>query len=88
MGYQEFPGAEVFCMKTVDVVYKTNFRGQIIDLLTMPCETAYKFSLPSYTDVFEKKATISFELDEVKDFLVFDQNTMTIQSFVDQSLFC
>jgi hypothetical protein len=27
LGYKEFPGAEVFCMKTVDVVYKTKFIG-------------------------------------------------------------
>lgn len=75
-------------MKNVNIEYKTRFIGQIPGSLVIPCEMLFTYQLPEYIDVFDKKASIYLQLNEVEDFLVYETTKRTLTSFVDQDVFC
>ena len=72
VGYKEFTGSEIHCLKKVEIEYKTRFSGEIPSSQVIPCEQPYTYILPPYLDVFDKAAQVTMSMSEVKEFMEFD----------------
>lgn len=66
--------------------YVTKFQQEVPKMIVFGSDKSYELSLPEYTDVFGKPATIKVQMDDTSAFFIFDPIANKFTTFGDISM--